>query len=151
MLAPAATTNATLLSTGTVLVHESLILPESLLIDSSAYSKNWRVVTTGQKALGSRIEAVGWNFFFTVGKLEGSAFGALTPMNLGRAVRRILRQVQDLHFNAVEIGKIQTHSALGFVRYISISAHARHIQKSEQLDNAQQRKTAQSQSAWAIG
>jgi hypothetical protein len=31
--------------------------------------------------------------------LEGSAFGRLTPMNLNWALRRILRQVQELHFN----------------------------------------------------
>jgi hypothetical protein len=147
MLPPAATTNSPLLSAGTVLIHESVMLPESLIIDTSLYSKNWRIVTTDQRALGPRIDAAGWNFFFTVGKLEGSALGALNSRTLSRALRRVLRQVQDLHFNAVEIGKIQTHNALGFVRYISISAHARHIQQSEQLDNDQQRKTAQSQSA----
>jgi hypothetical protein len=151
MLAPVASINTTPLSTGTVFIHESVMLPASLKIETSLYSKDWRVVTTDQKSLGDRIDAAGWNFFFTVGKLEESALGALNPKTLGKAMRRILRQVQDLHFNAVEIGKIQTHSALGLVRYISISAHARHIQRSEQLENEQQRKTTQAQSAWAIG
>lgn len=151
MLTAAPGTEATLLSPGTVLIHESVMLPESITIESSTYSKNWRVVATDPRTLGPRIDAAGWNFFFTVGKLEGSAFGSLNPTNLGRALRRILRQVQDLHFNAVEIGKVQAHNALGFIPYVSISAHARHIQQSEQLDNDQQRKIAQAQSAWAIG
>lgn len=152
MLAPIASTNTTLLSSGAVFIHDSLMLPASLTIESSQFAKDWHVVTTdSRKFLGERIDAAGWNFFFTVGKLEGLALGALNPKTLEKAIRRILRQVQDLHFNAAEIGKIQTHRAFGLIRYISVSAHARHIQRSEQLDNDQQRKATQDRSAWAIG
>jgi len=145
------TTSATLLSSGTILVHESLILPKSLSIETSKFSKDWRVITTDRKALDTRISSAGWNFFFTVGKLESSAFGAMTPASIRRGLRSILRQVQDLHFNAVEIGEIQSHHTFGLIRWISVSAYARHIQRSEQLENDQERKTAQSQSAWAMG
>jgi hypothetical protein len=115
------------------------------------YSKGWRVVTTGDEPLGSTIRAAGWNFFFTVCRREGSALGTLKPETLERAVRRILRKVQELYFNAVEIDKIEHHKALGLVPYVSVSAHARHIQQSAELENDERRKTAQVQSAWAIG
>src|ERR1700755_358317 len=103
MLAPDARTATTELSTGTVLIQEGLLLPESLDIETSAYSHGWRVVSTASRTLDARIVAAHWNFFFTVGKLEGSALGRLKPMNLRTALRRILRQVQELNFNAVEI------------------------------------------------
>lgn len=127
------------------------MLPKSLKIDTSIYSDDWRVVTTAERALDQTIVAAGWNFFFTVGKLEGTAFGALNPTNLRRALRGILREVRERHFNAVQITGIQSRKVAGLIRYITISAHARHIQRSEQLDNDQQRKIAQTQSAWAVG
>jgi len=127
------------------------MLPERLKIDTSIYSKDWRVVTTGERALAQTIEAAGWNFFFTVGKLEGMAFGALSPNTVRRALRSILRQVEEQHFNAVQITGIAERKAMGLIRYITISAHARHLQRSEQLDTDQVRKTQQTQSAWAVG
>ena len=147
----AANTNTTLLSAGTILVHESVLLPKSLKVETSLYANNWRVITTDRQTLEHRIGIAGWNFFFTIGQLEASAFGSLTPPNLRRAVLGILRQVQDLHFNAVEIKGIRSRRTFGMIRSISVSANARHIQKSEQLDTDQQRKLAQAQSAWAIG
>ncbi|HWR15434.1 MAG TPA: hypothetical protein VN577_11445 [Terriglobales bacterium] len=147
MLSP----NTIVVAPGTVLIHASVMLLASLKIETSLYSKSWRLITTDQETLSGSIAAAGWNFFFTVLKLEGLAFGTLAPKTLDRALRRILRQVQDMHFNAVEIVKVETHKALGLVPYIGISAHARHIQRSEQLENDEQRKTAQAQSAWAIG
>lgn len=147
----AANTNTTLLSAGTVLLHESVLLPESLKVETSVYANNWRVMTTDRQTFEHRIAIAGWNFFFTVGNLEASAFGRLTPPNLRRAVLGILRQVQDGHFNAVEIAEIRSRKALGMIRTVSVSANARHIQKSEQLDTDEQRELAQAQSAWAIG
>ena len=147
----AANTNTALLTAGTVLIHESVLLPESLKIETSIYANDWRVITTDHQTLEHRIGMAGWNFFFTVSKLEASALGSLTPANLRRAVLGILRQVQDRHFNAVEIGNIRTREAFGFIPSISVSANARHVQKNAQLDTDQQRKLAQAQSAWAIG
>lgn len=135
MLVPAAAPNTSLLSAGTLLIQESVVLPESLKIETSIYSSEWRIVITDQPALDAKIAAAGWHFFFIVGTLEGSAFGRVSPMNLDKALRRILRQVQELHFNAVEIAWIKSHCALGLIPYISISAHARNLQRSEQLDS----------------
>lgn len=151
MREPAANTNTTLLSAGTVLIHESVLLPESLKVETSIYANNWRVITTDRQTLEHRVIISGWNFFFTVSKLEASAFGSLNPANLRRAVLGILRQVQDRHFNTVEIAEIRSRKTFGLIRSISVAAYARHIQKSEQLDTDQQRRTAQAQSAWAIG
>jgi len=149
MPAPDTRSNPASLSAGTVFVQKSMILPEPLKIETSAYSPAWQVVTSDQRLLDAQIGAAGWNFFFTVGKLEGSAFGALTAANSRRAMRGILRQVQERHFNAVQITEITSRKMFGFIPYVGISAHARHIQRSEQLATNQERKRAQDQSAWA--
>ena len=150
MQIPTTLTNPMLLSTETVFVQEGLMLPESMCIETSVYSPGWRQVTSDRKLLETTIAAAGWHFFFTVGKLEGSAFGALNSRNLGRALRSILRQVKERHFNAVQITAMKSRKAFGLVRYITVSAHARHIQGSVQLDSDQQRKTSQEQSIWAV-
>lgn len=151
MLPPAESTNIMLLSAGTLLIQESMMLPDALKIETSTYSHDWRVVTTEQKTLLARIGAAGWNFFFMVGKLKGTAFGTPTPANVRQAMGGLLRQVKDLHFNAVEIIGIRSSKAFGLVQYITISAHARHIQRSEQLETDERRKAAQDKAAWAIG
>jgi hypothetical protein len=151
MQAPAERTDPMLLSSETVFVQEGLMLPESMCIETSVYSPGWRQVTTDRQLLDATIAAAGWHFFFTVGKMEGSAFGALTSLNLRRAMRSILRHVKEQNFNAVQITAIKSRKAFGLIRYIGVSAHARHIQKSVQLDNDQQRKIAREQSAWAVG
>ena len=150
-MTPATNTHTELLAAGTVLIREDIILPGSLKVEMSPYSRGWRVVTVGPEPLGRTIQATGWNFFFTVCKLEGFALGTRKPETLDRAMRRILRKLQELHFNAVEIDTIEDRKALGLVTYISIAAHARHIQRSEQLESDEQRKTAQLQSGWAAG
>jgi hypothetical protein len=150
MLAPKTRKTARLLTTSTVLIRDGVILPETLGLDFDTYGYNWRVVTTRPELLDAKITAAGWNFFFTVGKLEASALGSLTPPTLGRALRRILRQVHELHFNAVQITAIHSRHWFG-IPSIRIAAHARHIQKGEQLATDQQRKTAQDQSTWAVG
>jgi len=151
MQAPEDVINPMILSAETVFVQEGLMLPESVRIESSVYSPGWRQVTTERRLLDATISAAGWHFFFTVGKLEGSAFGALNPANLRRAMLSILRQVKERNFNAVQITGIKSRKAFGLVRYIGVSAHARHIQKSVQLDNDQERRIAHEQSSWAIG
>jgi len=140
-----------ILSNETVFLQEGLMLPESMRIETSDYSPGWRQVTLDRQLLDATIAAAGWHFFFTAGKLEGTALGALNPVNLRRAMRSILRQVKERNFNAVQITGIKSHKAFGLVRYVGISAHARHIQRSVQLDNDRQRKTAQEQSSWAVG
>ena len=151
MQTPSALTDPMLLSTETVFVQEGLMLPESMVVETSVHSPGWRQVTTDRQLLETTIAAAGWHFFFTVGKLEGTAFGALNPDNLGRALHSILRQVKERHFNAVQITGMKSRKAFGLIRYIRVSAHARHIQRSEQLDSDPQRTTAQEQSIWAVG
>jgi hypothetical protein len=151
MQTPSALTNPMLLSTETVFVQEGLIWPESVRIETLAYSPGWRQVTTDRQLLETTIAAAGWHFFFAVGKLEGTAFGALNPVNLRQAMHSILRQVKERHFNAVQITGMKSRKAFGLIRFIAVSAHARHIQRSVQLDNDQQRETAQEQSIWAVG
>jgi hypothetical protein len=150
MLGPAARTNSALLSSGAVLIQDSMMLPDVLKIETSIYSHDWRVVNALEGVLETKIRAVGWNFFFMAGKMKSSAFGALTPSTLRRALKGIFRRVQQQHFNAVEITQIQSRRAIGLIRYITVSAHARHIQRSEQLDGEQQRQIAQAQADWAV-
>jgi hypothetical protein len=59
MLVPEAPINTSLLSGGTVLIQESIVLPEFLRIETSIYSYKWRLVITDQTTLKARIPAAG--------------------------------------------------------------------------------------------
>ena len=121
------------IKTGTILIAEGALLPESLPLESEPYAYGWRLVNNlDSNGLDQIIRQAGWNFFYIAGVIETNVFGSDEKKTTRKAVKRIIANLKSKNFNCLEITRVATKRLLGLT-YISVSAHSRHIQKSQAL------------------
>ena len=117
----------------TILITESVLLPESLLLESKPYAYGWRLVKKlDSNGLDQIIRQAGWNFFYIAGVIETNVFGSDEKKTTRKAVKRIIANLKSKNFNCLEITRVATNRLLGLT-YISVSAHSRHIQEGSAL------------------
>ena len=112
---------------GTIMLRSGLMLHSDMTLRTDTYSNQWEIVQEGG-AMDNAARAVGWHFFFTAGTVNAFAFGRREGKNARTAIDNILSQVQAQGFNAMEVTEISTKHFLG-IPYLSVCAHARHLQK----------------------
>jgi hypothetical protein len=114
---------------GTIFIRESTLLPVGLAIASEAFLPGWRVVQNLDRyALARRIESSNWNFFYLAGELQVTVLGRDRPGTLRTAVKCVLGKQEGQKFNSLEITKAVSKRFLG-IPFVSVTAHARHIQE----------------------
>jgi hypothetical protein len=118
---------------GTILIEQGTAMPESVLLEPS--SGRWKSVSNlDRKDLDTRINKAGWTFFFMAGEIKISAFGFDQEKAVRRAVKGVITNVETHKYNCLEITEVAPKSFLG-IPYVSVCAHARHIQKSSALSD----------------
>ncbi len=134
---------------GTVIIEEGLLLPEGLRVESEPYSNNWRVVKTLDGfRLDRQLRAIGWNFFFMAEQSKVMVFGSGGAKTLARAIKRLLTKLKLQTFNSAEITEIATRRFLG-IPYLTLSAHARHVQMGPFLEGSAERERGRRDAEWA--
>lgn len=134
---------------GTIMLEESVLLPEALRPESESYSGSWRVVNSVDGfAFDQGIRKGGWNFIFVEGRIKVVVVGWRRKVMLKRAVKRLLGIVKSRWFNSAEITSVANGFFLG-IPYVALSGHSRQIQQSTQLLSGVERKQAQKDSTWA--
>ena len=124
------------IKTGTILIKEGALLPESLRFESEPYSKGWRLVKNlDGYGLDRKIREAGWTFFFIAGEIEASVFGFDVERTTHRAIKRVLANLKSEKFNSLEITQVAAKRFLG-LPYLTVSAHPRHIQEGMVLFHA---------------
>ena len=124
------------IKTGTILIEEGALLPESLRFESEPCSDGWRAVKNLDGCgLDRKIREAGWTFFYMAGKIRVSVFGFDGEKALRRAVNRLLANLKSEKFNCLEITQVAAKRFLG-LPYVTVSAHRRHIQESILLFHA---------------
>jgi len=125
---------------GTILIEERPVMTQALGLQSEAYSAHWRVVKAlDGLALDRKIHAAGWSFFFVAAEMKVMFFGAIGAESIQNALKRMLRKIEPMNFNCLEVTGIVAKRFLG-VPYAVVSAHSRHIQKSCYLDGPEERR-----------
>jgi hypothetical protein len=113
----------------TILIEEGLLFPDLLRLESEPYSNGWRLVKDlDGYGLDRKIREVGWTFFY-LAQTKATVFGFDTDKAMRRTVDRILARLKWEQFNTLEITQVATKRFLG-LRYVTVSAHQRHIQES---------------------
>ena len=113
---------------GAILVEDGTILPETILLERSAFSQSWRSVPSLDRiGLEAEIGKAGWTFFYMAGVVKSHAFGFNQEKTVRTAVSRAIKDVQTQRCNCLEITHLTTKSFLG-IPCVSVTAHARHIQ-----------------------
>jgi hypothetical protein len=117
------------IKTGTILIEDGTLLPQSLRLESAAYSTGWTSVSNVRSEFEKGINLAGWTFFFMAGKIQSTVFGLDKQKAVLTAVRRIIANVESQKCNCLEITGVTMNSFLG-MPYACVSAHSRHIQGS---------------------
>jgi hypothetical protein len=125
------------IKTGTILIKEGALLPESLRFESERYLKGWRLVKDfDSRGLDRKIREAGWTFFFMAGGANATAVGSDLEETTRRAVKKVLASMKSDRLNCLEIGQVVVKRFLG-LPYVAVSAHPRHIQESMFLFHAE--------------
>jgi hypothetical protein len=126
-------TMADTIKSGTILITEGALLPESILFESEPYAYGWRLVENiDSNGLDQIIRQAGWNFFYIAGVIETNVFGSDEKKTTRKAVKRIIANLKSKNFNCLEITRVASKRLLGLT-CISVSAHSRHIQEGPDL------------------
>lgn len=121
---------------GAILIEDGALLPESLWLESEPCSNGWRrVKNLDGSGLDGRVRNAGWTFFFLAGEIKASVFGFDLEKTTHRATTRLLANLKADKLNCLEITQVVWKRFLG-MPYVSVSGHARHIQKSMFLSHA---------------
>jgi hypothetical protein len=114
---------------GTILIEEGTPVPDSLLLESEPYSSGWGSLRNlDRRGLDRKLSESGWTFFFMAGEIRATAFGFDRRRAVREAVKRIIANVKSQKCNCLEISQVAMKSFLR-VPYVTVSAHARHIQQ----------------------
>ena len=117
------------IKSGTLLIAEGALLPAAFQCESEPFSTGWsQVKNLDSNGMDHNIRRAGWNFFYIAGGIEMIAFGADNEQTAGKALRRIISSLKAPKFNCLEIKQVTAKRFLG-LRYVSVSAHSRHIQE----------------------
>lgn len=124
--------------TGTILIEEGALLPESLRFESEPYANGWRLVKDlDGYGLDRKIREAGWTFFYMAGEIKASVLGFDGEEPKRRAIERMVAKLKSdkFSFNSLEITRVAAKRFLG-LPYVTVSAHQRHIQESMFLFHA---------------
>jgi hypothetical protein len=127
------------IKTGTILIKEGTLLPESLRFESEPCAPGWRLVQNlDGYGLGQKIHEAGWTFSWRAGEIGATVFGLDEQKTLSRAVEQILANLESAEFNSLEIMRVASEASKRFlgVRYVTVSAQSRDIQESAPLFRA---------------
>jgi hypothetical protein len=136
---------------GSILMNDAPQLARVLRVESEPYSGNWSVLrNSDSKALDRDLRAAGWEYFFLAAEVKVMFLGALGAQRIRSAVKRILKKVKSQDFNCLEVTGIVAKRFWG-MPYATVTAHSRHIQQSEHLDDIETRRAARRAAEWARG
>jgi hypothetical protein len=121
------------IKTGTILIEEGTVLPESLQFESEPYSNGWRLVKNlDGYGLDRKIREAGWTFFYMAAEVNATAVGFDVEKTRRRAIRKVIAYMKSDRSNCLEITQVAVKRFWG-LPYVTVSAHARHIQESNVL------------------
>lgn len=134
---------------GTILFREGVLLPPEIDLQTAKHSAEWQSVPgVSGYAFDRKLRVLGWSCMFLPTELKTRSFGSSQAAMLKSALKKLLAEVRGLDCNCAEIATITRSRFLG-IPYLTVRAHARHIQQSYELDGRAQRKKQQQAIDWA--
>jgi hypothetical protein len=127
------------IKSGTILIKEGALLPETLRFESESCLPGWRLVKDLDGCgLDRKIREAGWTLLRVAGQHGATVFGLDEQKTVRRALEQILANLESTESNSLEIMRVASEASTRFlgVRYATVSAQSRHIQQSAPLFRA---------------
>lgn len=138
------------IQSGTMMIREGFLLPDSPHLGSRSYSDRWRtVLELDSFDFDRKLRAAGWHLFFIAGERKVVALG-WGANAIRRGVQRLLNSGRKSHVNCMEITQVASSHFLGFP-YVAIRASFFHIQKDLILHSSAERTLEDRYREWACG
>jgi hypothetical protein len=118
------------ITAGSILIQDGTHLPTALSLRNGSDSNGWSALNGARAAFEQDVHDAGWTFFFLAGEMHINVFGFDRANSLQTALRRLGARVKSHNCNGIEITQVTGKSFLK-IPYISVSAHARHLQKGQ--------------------
>jgi hypothetical protein len=116
------------ITAGSIWIEGSTHLPESMQLQNRPDSSGWAPLNGTRSTFEKEVRDAGWTLFFMAGEIKTTAFGFDKQKSLRAAFQRLTANVKSHNCNGIEINQVTAKSFLK-VPYVTVSAHARHIQK----------------------
>jgi|SRR5579871_518109 hypothetical protein len=120
-----------MIAPGTILMEKDTAHPQCFQLEDGPYPHAW--VSVKHNLTSYELEEVlvtaGWRLCDKAGAIMTTSFGFDRVRMMNAALKRVIARVRQQKCNCLEIDDVETHSFLG-IPYVSVSAHARQIQKS---------------------
>jgi hypothetical protein len=119
-----------MITSGTILIEKGTLHPQCFQLEDDSHPNAWVSVMHNltPHELEKELSIAGWTFFQMASAIRTTAFGFSRARMINTALERVITNVRQQRCNCLEIDDVATHSFLG-MPYVSVSAHARHIQK----------------------
>ncbi len=118
------------ITTGSLFIDDRAWLPSATLLQREPHSSGWAKVKNARSTFEKELPEAGWTFFFMAGEIRATVFGFDREKSLGKALSRLIVDVKGRNCNCIEITQLEGNSFLR-VPYVTVSAHARHLQKGQ--------------------
>ena len=116
------------ITAGSILIEKGAHPPNSLLLQGKPDSNGWTALNGTRSAFETEVREAGWTFFFMAGAIKTAVFGFDKQKTLRAALKRLIANVKSHNCNGIEITQVTEKTFLK-LPYVSVSAHARHLQK----------------------
>ena len=119
---------------GTLLLKDGALTPQPLQFSNQPCAAGWSAITNATCAqLSEDLNGAGWTFFYMAGEIHANGFGMNAQSRMNRALTHLIGSNGHERCNCLEITQIRQRSFLG-LRYISLAARSRHVQKSRSFE-----------------
>ena len=108
------------ITAGSIWIEGSTHLPESMQLQNRPDSSGWAPLNGTRSTFEKEVRDAGWTLFFMAGEIKTTAFGFDKQKSLRAAFQRLTANVKSHNCNGKSFLKVP---------YVTVSAHARHIQK----------------------
>jgi hypothetical protein len=118
------------ITAGTVFIKRHTSMPNGFELDSRRFSRGWRVLH-GMDASGieKHLRGKGWSFSFVVPAVSVTAWGLRSKDIVRRTFERVLREVEELGLNAIEVTSLEVRR-VAWLNWVKVVAHPRQISDS---------------------
>jgi hypothetical protein len=118
------------ITAGTIFIKRHTPMPNGFELESKSFSRGWQVLHgMDAHAVEKHLRRNGWSFSFVTPAVIAKAWGLRSNGIVRRSLERVMRQVEELGLNAIEVTSLEVRS-FAWLNWVKVAAHPRQLSDS---------------------